>query len=101
MPPSSARLRRLRSRNRRKPRLAIAITAIGTLTPAAIAAVRFAESILSLVAAGVVVAAASGVVEDVVRTADAETLACDVTVEEAALLEVFEAGDEDVADEED
>lgn len=95
MPPSSASLRRLRSRNNRKPRLAIAITAIGTLTPAAIAAVRFAESILFLAAAGVVVAAASGIVEDVGGTAVAERWACDVTVEEAALLEVFEAGDEE------
>ena len=79
----------------------MAITAMGTLTPAAIAAVRFAESILFLAAAGVVVAAASGIIEDVAETAVGETLACDVTVEEAALLEVFEAGDEDVADEED
>lgn len=74
---------------------------MGTLTPAAIAAVRFADSILSLAAAGVVVAAAFGIVEDVTGTAVAEALACDVAVEEAALLEVFEARDEDVADEED
>ena len=79
----------------------MAITAIGTLTPAAIAAVRFAESILFLAATGVVVAAASGIVEDVAGTAVEEPLDCDVTVEEAALLGVFEAGDEDVADEED
>ncbi|KAG7008054.1 hypothetical protein G7Y79_00007g021790 [Physcia stellaris] len=82
-------------------RLAIAITAMGTLTPAAIAAVRFAESGLLLAEAGVVVAAAaSGTVEDVVGIAVAERWAWDVTVEEAVLVDVFEAGDEDVADEE-